>query len=94
MIKAVLEWIASTFVTEVRSFLGLAEYYRRYVQDFSTIARPLTSLTKKFTKFLWSGECERAFQELKKEVDHDTGIGTTVRKRRGLKSTVMLQRKD
>ncbi|CAH9107428.1 unnamed protein product, partial [Cuscuta europaea] len=67
-IKAVIEWRAPTSVTDVRSFLGLAGYYRRFVKDFSKIARPLTNLTKKTTKFYWDEDCEAAFQELKKRL--------------------------
>ncbi|XP_031127569.1 uncharacterized protein LOC116029662, partial [Ipomoea triloba] len=67
-IRAVIEWEPPKSVTEVRSFLGLAGYYRRFVQDFSKIARPLTNLLKKTTKYSWSGECEQAFQELKKRL--------------------------
>ncbi|CAH9119792.1 unnamed protein product [Cuscuta europaea] len=67
-IEAVIGWPAPTTVTEVRSFLGLAGYYRRFVKDFSKVARPLTNLTKKTTKFLWSSECEEAFQELKQRL--------------------------
>jgi hypothetical protein len=52
-------------VTEIRSFLGLAGYYRRFIEGFSTIASPMTRLTRKEVKFEWSKECETSFQELK-----------------------------
>ena len=52
-------------VTEVRSFLGLAGYYRRFVEGFSMIASPLMKLTRKRAKFEWTDESEQAFQELK-----------------------------
>ncbi|PRQ45918.1 putative nucleotidyltransferase, Ribonuclease H [Rosa chinensis] len=64
-VVAVLNWERPTTVTEIRSFLGLAGYYRRFVQDFSKIATPLTRLTRKGVKFVWSEECEQSFQELK-----------------------------
>ncbi|KAL6194324.1 hypothetical protein ACLB2K_035408 [Fragaria x ananassa] len=64
-VKAMSNWRRPTTVTEIRSFLGLAGYYRRFVQDFSKIAAPLTSLTKKGVKFEWSEQCEQGFQELK-----------------------------
>ena len=51
--------------TEVRSFLGLAGYYRRYVKDFATIAAPLHALTRKDALFHWSEDCQAAFDQLK-----------------------------
>src|SRR5262249_45402946 len=63
--QAVLEWKATRTSSEIRSFLGLADYYRRFIQDFSSLASPLTNLTRKEVKFVWSKECERSFQELK-----------------------------
>ena len=54
--------------TEVRSFLGLAGYYRRFVQNFSRIATPLTKLTQKNEKFIWNDKCEESFQELKRRL--------------------------
>ncbi|WVZ76281.1 hypothetical protein U9M48_024268 [Paspalum notatum var. saurae] len=53
-------------VTEIRSFLGLAGYYRRFIKDFSKTAKPMTSLTKKNAKYVWSSNCEEAFQTLNK----------------------------
>ncbi|VVA39498.1 PREDICTED: retrotransposon, partial [Prunus dulcis] len=64
-VEAVVNWPQPTSVTEVRSFLGLAGYYRRFVEGFSTIAAPLTRLTRKGVKFEWSIECEKSFDELK-----------------------------
>jgi len=64
-IEAVLRWERPTNVTEIRSFLGLAGYYRRFIEGFSTIASPMTRLTRKEVKFEWSKECETSFQELK-----------------------------
>ncbi|BBH03785.1 transposable element gene [Prunus dulcis] len=64
-VEAVVNWPQPTSVTEVRSFLGLAGYYRRFVEGFSTIAAPLTRLTRKGIKFEWSDECEKSFNELK-----------------------------
>ncbi|WVZ97643.1 LOW QUALITY PROTEIN: hypothetical protein U9M48_043160, partial [Paspalum notatum var. saurae] len=56
----------SKTVTEIRSFLGLVGYYRRFIKDFSKTAKPMTSLTKKNAKYVWSSNCEEAFQTLKK----------------------------
>ena len=64
-IEAVSEWPRPTTVIEIRSFLGLAGYYRRFVQDFSKIAAPMTRLTQKNVKFVWSDACENSFQLLK-----------------------------
>jgi hypothetical protein len=64
-IEAVLRWERPTNVTEIHSFLGLAGYYRRFIEGFSTIASPMTRLTRKEVKFEWSKECETSFQELK-----------------------------
>lgn len=57
-------------VTQVRSFLGLAGFYRRFVRDFSTIAAPLNELTKKDVPFLWGTAQEEAFTVLKDKLTH------------------------
>uniref|UniRef100_A0A2N9GWU7 RNA-directed DNA polymerase n=1 Tax=Fagus sylvatica TaxID=28930 RepID=A0A2N9GWU7_FAGSY len=67
-IEAVVNWDRPTNVSEVRSFLGLAGYYRRFVEGFSRIAAPLTHLTRKNAKFEWKEECEKSFQELKQRL--------------------------
>uniref|UniRef100_A0A2N9F2L4 RNA-directed DNA polymerase n=1 Tax=Fagus sylvatica TaxID=28930 RepID=A0A2N9F2L4_FAGSY len=67
-IEAVVSWDRPTNVSEVRSFLGLAGYYRRFVEGFSRIAAPLTHLTRKNAKFEWKEECEKSFQELKQRL--------------------------
>ena len=64
-IEAITEWPRPTTVTEMKSFLGLAGYYRRFVKDFSKIAAPLTKLTQKNMKFGWTDRCEERFQLLK-----------------------------
>ncbi|KAK1650209.1 hypothetical protein QYE76_068014 [Lolium multiflorum] len=64
-IKTVEEWKAPTTQTEVRAFLGLAGYYRRFVEGFSSLARPMTQLLKKDRKFEWTDKCEESFQQLK-----------------------------
>ena len=64
-VEAVQKWPRPTTVTEIRSFLGLAGYYRRFVKDFSRMAVPLTKLTQKNVKFQWSDACEEGFQKLK-----------------------------
>ncbi|XP_074356031.1 uncharacterized protein LOC141695701 [Apium graveolens] len=67
-VEAITNWPRPSTTTEVRSFLGLAGYYRRFVEGFSTIAMPLTQLTRKSNKFIWTDECETSFQELKKRL--------------------------
>ncbi|GJS90655.1 putative reverse transcriptase domain-containing protein [Tanacetum coccineum] len=64
-IEAVKNWKAPTMPSEVRSFLGLAGYYRRFIVNFSKIAKPLTSLTQKNQKYEWGKKEEEAFQTLK-----------------------------
>src|SRR6266498_4846029 len=65
-VRDVLNWKQPQTVSEIRSFLGLAGYYRRFIANFSKISKPLTSLLQKIAKFFWSPECEEAFQTLKK----------------------------
>jgi hypothetical protein len=67
-VEAVVNWVRPTNAHEVRSFLGLAGYYRRFVEGFSRLAAPLTRLTRKNEKFQWSEECEQSFQELKQRL--------------------------
>jgi hypothetical protein len=69
-----MEWEAPTTQTEVRGFLGLAGYYRKFVEGFSSIARPMTQLLKKDKNFEWTPKCEESFQELKKRLVTDKGI--------------------
>jgi hypothetical protein len=67
-VEAVFNWQRPTNVSEIRSFLGLAGYYRRFIEGFSKIARPMTELLKKEKKFAWTESCERSFQELKQRL--------------------------
>ncbi|TYK02180.1 ty3-gypsy retrotransposon protein [Cucumis melo var. makuwa] len=67
-IEAVTSWPRPSTVREVRSFLGLAGYYRRFVENFSRKATPLTHLTRKRTPFVWSNAYEDSFQNLKQKL--------------------------
>lgn len=67
-VEAIIDWERPKNVSEVRSFLGLAGYYRRFVEGFSQIATPLSRLTRKDLKFVWDEKCENSFQELKRRL--------------------------
>ncbi|KAL0295677.1 UNVERIFIED_CONTAM: Transposon Ty3-I Gag-Pol polyprotein [Sesamum angustifolium] len=67
-VKAIMEWELPKNVSEARSFLGLAGYYRRFVKDFSVVAKSLTNLLKKNTPFNWNDKCAQSFEELKKRL--------------------------
>jgi len=66
-VEAVLSWKIPNSLTEVQSFLGFANFYRRFIKDYTKVARPLTELTKKETgtKWAWTEEAGKAFKELK-----------------------------
>ncbi|GKC99222.1 putative reverse transcriptase domain-containing protein [Tanacetum coccineum] len=67
-VEAIKNWAAPTTPTEVRQFLGLAGYYRRFIEGFSLISKPLTKLTQKNKKFEWGEEEEEAFKMLKQKL--------------------------
>ena len=67
-VEAILNWKPPMSVTEIRSFLGLSGYYRKFVEGFSKIAAPLTRLTRKEEPFLWSEACQQSFDELKRRL--------------------------
>ncbi|XP_073024398.1 uncharacterized protein [Primulina eburnea] len=67
-VEAITEWPRPKNATDIRSFLGLAGYYRKFVEGFSSIAVPLTKLTQKNSKFTWSEDCEKSFQTLKEKL--------------------------
>ena len=55
-------------MSEICNFLGLAGYYRRFIEGFSKLAKPMTALLEKNTKFVWSEKCQASFDELKKRL--------------------------
>ncbi|XP_058223143.1 uncharacterized mitochondrial protein AtMg00860-like [Rhododendron vialii] len=67
-IETVMNWQRPKNVFEIRSFLGLAGYYHRFVLDFSHLMAPMTRLTRKGTRFVWNDSCEVAFEELKRRL--------------------------
>ena len=62
----IVGWPVLTNVKEVRQFLGMASYYRRFVRTFAKIARPLTDLTRKSNEFFWNENCQKSFEKLQK----------------------------
>ena len=67
-IEAIKQFPVPTDLKSLRSFLGLASYYSRFIQDFSKTANPLFALTRKDVPFIWSPACKAAFEELKKRL--------------------------
>nr|GFB13412.1 retrotransposable element Tf2 [Tanacetum cinerariifolium] len=64
-IESIKDWASPKTATEIRQFLGLVGYYRRFIEEFSKIARPMTKLTQKKVKFEWGDKQEKAFQAIK-----------------------------
>jgi len=67
-VDAVVKWESPKSATKIRSFVGLAGYYRRFIEGFSKIVAPLTQLTQKDQPFAWTDKCEESFQELKRRL--------------------------
>jgi hypothetical protein len=67
-ISVILNWKQSTDVSKIKSFLGLAGYYRRFIEGFSKIVKPLTSLLEKGKEFKWDEACQKCFEELKERL--------------------------
>jgi hypothetical protein len=64
-VSDVFNWMPPTNVLEIQSFLGLASYYQRFINDFSKIAKPMMKLLEKIKAFQWTVECQASFEELK-----------------------------
>jgi len=64
-VEGVLSWPEPKNVKDVRKFLGLANYYRRFIKDFARVARPMNMLTRKDEKWRWEEAQQKAFDELK-----------------------------
>ena len=84
-VEAMMSWENPKSVFEIRSFLGLAGYYRRFIENFSRSVAPMTRLTRKEVRFDCNDQCEEAFQELKRRLTSapilivsDRGQGYTV----------------
>jgi hypothetical protein len=67
-VEAVKQWPIPTNIKEMQSFLGLCNYYRRFIEGYSKIAAPLTDLTHKDTPFLWTSQTTEAFEDLKRRM--------------------------
>jgi hypothetical protein len=67
-VTSIVDWKIPSTVSEVRSFLGLAGYYRRFIEGFSKIAKPMTSLLEKGKEFKWTGECQESFNQLRSKL--------------------------
>jgi hypothetical protein len=64
----ILDWKAPRDVRGIKSFIGMAEYYRCFIEGFSKIARPMTTLLAKKVEFKWTPECQESFETLKKKL--------------------------
>jgi hypothetical protein len=71
-VNDVLNWMPPTTASEIQSFLGLAGYYRRFIKDFSKIAKPMTKLLEKNKAFEWTTECQASFEELRKHLTSES----------------------
>jgi hypothetical protein len=67
-VKEIMAWSIPTTITEVRSFFGLTGYYRRFIEGFSKIAKPMTSLLENGREFKWDEKCQDSFDKLKKRL--------------------------
>ncbi|CAI5467973.1 unnamed protein product [Closterium sp. Yama58-4] len=67
-IAAVQDWLAPTSVKELQSFLGFANYYRRFVQEYASIASPLTDLLRKGVEYVWGPAQQQAFEQMKQSL--------------------------
>lgn len=64
-VQAVLEWPVPKSLSELRSFIGFANFYRRFIKSYSSVIHPLVALTRKGTPYVWSEECQKSFENLK-----------------------------
>jgi hypothetical protein len=64
-VEAILNWPVATTIKQVQSFLGFANFYRRFIHDYSKITQPLHNLTRKDFQFIWLDACHEAFETLK-----------------------------
>jgi hypothetical protein len=70
-VTAIMDWKIPSTVSEIWSFLGLAGYYRRFIEGFSKIAKPMTSLLEKGKEFEWTDKCQESFDQLRSKLMAD-----------------------
>ncbi|XP_075478898.1 uncharacterized protein LOC142519753 [Primulina tabacum] len=80
-VEAVKDWPVHKSVIEIRSFLGLDGYYRKFIQGFSSIAVPMTTLTEKNAKLIWRSECQESFEKLDANIDFTISSRCAIRKK-------------
>ena len=90
-VSIILDWARPTYLRHVRSFLGFCNFYRRFIRDFSKLAKPLTGFTKKDIPFDWTSACQSAFDSLKKMV---TEAPILAHYKQGLKTIVETDSSD
>ncbi|GKF75213.1 hypothetical protein Tco_0224657, partial [Tanacetum coccineum] len=88
-IESIKDWASPKSPTEIRQYLGLARYYRRFIEGFSKIAKPMTKLTQKNVKFVWGDKQEAVFQLLKQRLCS----ASYLKEAKILSYTAMLQRR-
>ena len=64
-VTTIMDWKTPSTVSEIQSFLGLAGYYWQFIEGFSKIAKPMTSLLEKGKEFKWTEECQESFDQLR-----------------------------
>ena len=73
-VKTVVKWKTPRSVRDVQCFLRVANFYRKFIQDYSKLVLPLTQLTRKGQSFVWSEEADMAFESLKRAVENRTQL--------------------
>ena len=84
-VEAVMNWERPKSIFEIQNFLGLAGYYKRFIEDFSRLVAPMMRVPLNEVKFEWNDLCERAFQELKRRI---TSAHILIVSKRGQRYTV------
>lgn len=67
-VSKVVDWPTPKTAKQIKQFVAMGSYYRRYIKNFASIVRPMVELTKKGKRFLWNEACQEAFETLKREL--------------------------